>query len=360
MLIFIKNTILIITTLLIQIYYKYIINFELTVFLSSYSYNSNKLDVSIAYMKTNKNIEKIKHKNLTWVNITQRTKKETDYLKRIFNFHKSDLRDTLPPLQRPKLIEHLDYLFLVLLFPLYNKKTKVIKPSEVDFFIGKDYVVSVHENNLVPLKKRYRECSKDLSARKICLNDGPEDLLFEILKPLLISVFPLLTEIGHRIDKIEKKIFAVEQKEIIHQILTIKRNIVDFRKTVQNNEKVIRKLITKLPESLPSIKFNRHQIQVLKDLSREIWDYLESYTDTINALHDSHESLATYRLNQIIKTLTIFSVIVFPLTLFAALFGMNTPGMPLTEGPYSFWIIIIFMGIATFGMFYYFKHKKWI
>lgn len=311
-------------------------------------------------MKTKAKIEKIKYRNLTWINLTRRSKHEINYLKKNFNFHPSDLRDTMPPLQRPKLIEHPHYLFMILLFPDYKKIKKEIVPAELDLFIGPNYIITVHENEFPPLVKLFKQCKEDPKIRADYLAKGVENLLYEILYPLYRYCFPLLTKIGNQIDSVEEKIFAVHEIETIEKILDIKRNIVDFRKTMQNHKNAIEKIIEKHADSVPELHFDLGQLQYLKGLTNDIWDYLETYAQTINALHESHESLATLRLNEIIKTLTIFSVTVLPLTLVASLFSMNIQGLPLIENPYGFLIIMIIMFFSTIGMIYYFKYKKWL
>jgi magnesium transporter len=95
--------------------------------------------------------------------------------------------------------------------------------------------------------------------------------------------------------------------------------------------------------------------------TKDIWDYLTNYKDTINALHETQESMTSLKINQIMKTLTIFSVVVFPLTLLAAIFGMNTlEGMPFIEDQYGFWYIIGIMAAGMMVMFGFFKKKKWL
>ncbi|HEX9664528.1 MAG TPA: magnesium transporter CorA family protein [Patescibacteria group bacterium] len=311
-------------------------------------------------MRVRDNIEKFKHKDFFWLNITKKTAKEIDYLRKHFDFHPSDLRDTLPPLQRPKLIEHHDYIFLILLFPLYSKRKKTIVSSEIDFYIGPDYLITIHENDLSPIRKFTEQVRKNPGLRQTYLEQGGGRLLYEILYPLFTSTFPLLTKIGNRLDMVEKQIFAVHRRETIHQILEIKTNIVDLRKTMQSHKNVLKKIINKSPDVLPAVRFEKNKFNSLKEISIDIWDYLETFNNTIDAVHQTHESLANFRLNDIIKTLTIFSVIVFPLTLLAAIFGMNTPGIPFTDSAYGFWIVVAIMAVGTLGMFYFFRHKRWI
>ena len=89
--------------------------------------------------------------------------------------------------------------------------------------------------------------------------------------------------------------------------------------------------------------------------------FLENYKDTINAVHETHESLMSHRQTEIMKTLTVISVIVFPLTLFAAIFGMNTMNaMPWLNSKYDFWYVIIFMILGASFMLLIFKKKRWL
>ena len=81
----------------------------------------------------------------------------------------------------------------------------------------------------------------------------------------------------------------------------------------------------------------------------------------VEALEYTNDSKLSYKMNDVMKTLTIFSVILFPLTLLAAIFGMNiTHGMPFVDNENGFWIIIGFMVLGTVGMFGFFKKKRWI
>ena len=95
--------------------------------------------------------------------------------------------------------------------------------------------------------------------------------------------------------------------------------------------------------------------------TKRIWENLATQKETIEILNNTNESLLNFRISNIMKTLTIFSVIVFPLTLLAAIFGMNViDGMPFTETENGFWIIIAFMMIGCFGMILFFFKKKWL
>lgn len=301
-----------------------------------------------------KTIKIFKNKDFTWLNVESNGEKEIKYLEKEFRFHSIDLKDCLPPLQRPKLVTRPDYLFMILLFPVFDRKARVIHASEIDIFITPKSLLTVHTNELAPLGNIFSECENKTSK---CAN--PAALLYEILNQLLAGCFPMLVHISTDIDNVENKLRYEFEKGTITEILRIKTNIVNFRKAMQPHKQVIRTLIAEAPKFFPI-----EQLQVyfnnLVNYTKEIWDLLDNYKETIDALHGTNVSLIDFRINEIMKTLTIFSVIVFPLTLLASIFGMNVLGTPFASHPYGFWIVLVMMLFGALGLLWFFKKKKWL
>ena len=305
-----------------------------------------------------RHIKEIKYDSgFRWVNIDKPGKKQINWLRDNFNFDETDLKDCLPPNQRPKVVDYPTYIFMILQFPVYNPETGEINSSEINFFVSKDYLIVVHTDKLPTINELFNKEKKEKGK-----NGKMSTLLYLVLHDLLHYCFPMLNHISQDIDSIESYIFKFDKNNIstIREILRIKRNIVDFRKIMQAHKSIIQKLIRQSEEFLTTTKIEAYYTNLVSH-TKDIWEFLENYKDTIDALHETHESLNSNRLNQIIKTLTVFSVIVFPLTLFAAIFGMNTMNsMPFIGSPYDFWYIVGIMFIAMLGMIFYFKHKKWL
>lgn len=311
-------------------------------------------------MQKPKNIKIIEDNKYTWVNVDRADLRGMDYLNQNFHFNELDLKDCPPPIQRPKLIERPNYLFAILLFPIYNRRKRTIEAAEVDFFIGSDFFVTVHNGELEPLTHFFEECQKFEGVRSRYFEGNPANLIYELMNRLVLYCFPILNHIGLDIDNIERSIFDGEQKRMLSEILLIKQNIVSFRKSMQAHKNIIKKLTEEMPRHYRTDLLDP-QFKSLVEYTKEIWDLLENYRETIEALQQTNESLISFRLNQIMKTLTIFSVIVFPLTLLSSIFGMNTvDGMPWTTDPLGFWKVIIVMLIGTVGMLLFFKRKKWL
>jgi len=305
----------------------------------------------------------IKTKKFTWLNIVNASGKEISYLKKKFKFSQLDLNDAYAHkhAQRPKLNMQSNYIFLVLLFPVYNRKTREITPAEIDVFITRDHLITLHYNQLTVLKSFFDICRKDRQERDLYFNENPAMLLYEILERLYVSLFPMTDHISIDINAIEKNIFAGREREMVKEILIVKRNIVYFRKIMQFHMNILHKFI-KLELKMFSSQEEKIDAYYndLTDHANAIWDILENYQETINALEDTNSSLVTFKLNDIMRTLTIFSVIVFPLTLLASIFGMNAKYTPIVGNNLDFWEILGIMAFASICMFAYFRHKKWI
>lgn len=306
-----------------------------------------------------KTIQTIKTKNLTWVNISRPGKEEIDYLRKKYGFHPLDLKECLPPLQRPKLVEHRKYLFLILQFPVFNKKDQRIHASEVDFFIDKDLLVVIHNNDLTPINEFFNWCQTDAKAKTKYFHKGAPALLHEILERLFDYCFPILNHISNDIDEVEQKIFSGRERETIKIVLSLKRNVTNFRKIMAAHQNVILKLSGALKNYFTLPKINLYY-NYLIEYAKDIWDLLENYKDTANALHQTNESLLSHRTGQAMRSLNMFAVIIFPLTFIATLFAMRFEFIPFIHHPNGFWILIMTMVLIAVFMIGFYRKKKWL
>lgn len=305
-------------------------------------------------------INKIKTKKLTWTHIERPDRESIDYLRVNYNFHPLDLEDCLTKVQRPQISEYSHYIFFILTFPVYNRQTKEIESSEVDFFIGSKYLVTISDGGLDTVSRFFNEAKNDeYTKEKYLSSPHATNLLYELLHRLQNYTFPMLDHISKDIGAIEKKIFSGEHRELVREILYIKKNIVDFRRIMQAHKNIVKKLMATHNNFFMHDKMNIYFSNIL-DRTKDIWDILETQQENINAFQDTHESLISYRLNDIMKTLTIISVIIIPANLIASLFGMNTIVTPIVHGPNGFYIILIMILATILAFLFYFRGKKWL
>ena len=273
--------------------------------------------------------------DVTWINIESPTEKEIDYLAQNYPFHPLDLDDCLSRMQRPKIDEYKDYLFLVFHFPVYNKEARVTTTSQLSVFIGEKYLITLHRGELKPLVKLFRECEIDEESRQEYLSQGPSFLLYRIIDRLVDYCFPILNKMYDNIDAVEDAIFSDRKSNTVRAISLIRRDIIAFRRIIWPMRAVIGSLERKLR------RFVRQDMEVyfgdITDHADKIWDALDEYKEIIEGLNDTHDSLATNRTNEVVRMLTIIATIMLPITVVASIFGMHIP-LPFQDSSSPFGI----------------------
>lgn len=304
------------------------------------------------------NIREAKTEKFSWFDVTNPTNRELDALQKRFGFETQDLLETLPPLQWSKMMERPKYLFIVFLFPIYEEKSTIVKIVELDIFITDNNVVTVHNDPILQIEHIFNQCLAD-KKENICRHTSSGEFIFELVHIMFESLSPSLVHLSSALQKIEKSMFFKFERGIIKDILQIKTNIVNMKKALSGKTIIIKRL-TELPHPFLNNLMVKRLADRTQNYIREVNEVLSSDKETVDAFHETATSLLNYRVSEVMKTLTIFSVIVFPLTLMAAVFGMNTQWMPLVDNPLGFWYILGMMIVGGGGMLGFFKWRKWL
>lgn len=318
------------------------------------------------YKRISERIEELKIDNprndtpgLRWINVNNTGKAEINYLRRNYNFDLSHLKSSAASMlsQRPQIFKGPKYLFLILHFPAI-KDGKVFS-AEIDFFIGHGFLVTAHNNNLPALNKFFNISKKDPNSLISYHIESSAILLQEILGNLINDCYSLLDENSLEIKHVEDLIFSRKQKLAVESILLLRRNIINIRKIMQNHKNILKEL-SDMKSSLVDKSVIKESYNKLVEDSKRLWETLDNQKEMIEVLNNTNESLMNNQMNIIMKTLTVFSVIVFPLNLLAAIFGMNALKMPLVNLPSGFWIITGMMLVGSLTMLGIFKYKRWV
>lgn len=309
---------------------------------------------------SSKNIYQLENQGKLWVNVTHQGEKELREIQKRFGFDELDVKEALPPFQRPKIVKRDSYYFMVLHFPVFDRETFRLGFTEVDFFLSQNCLVTVHENKLPAIEVMFNECKKNPASINKYFSGTAVHILFEILNRLFDSIFMILLHVNDDINLVDRKLFTkVSGRQITEEILRLKTNIVTFRRTMQGHRTVLERLLIYAGRELDMASFQGY-INSLREFANEIWNILESQKESINALHETNESLLTLRTNNVMRVLTIISVITFPLTLLATIFGIHAPGNPILNLPGGFWIVLIVTLLGAAGMYKIFKKKDWV
>jgi magnesium transporter len=303
-------------------------------------------------------VESLTADDLTWVNIERPTRRETEYLAKSYPFHPLDLDDCLSRIQRPKIDEYEDYLFLVFHFPVFNKQTRVTSPSQLSVFIGQDYLVTLHRGDLKPLVKFFRECQIGEESRAKAMSGGSGYLLYQIADRLVDYCLPILNKIGSNIERVEEEIFSQSLPRSIREISILRRDVISLRRVIWPLRAVAASLKSKVG------RYTKTDLGVyfddLVDHVDRIWDGLDEYKEIIEGLNDTHDSLASNRTNEIVRMLTIIATILLPITVVASIFGMNIPLGPFGNSGLSAVYVALICLVIIAGMLYFFRRQHWI
>ncbi len=294
----------------------------------------------------------ITENNLTWVDIEKPTQKDINWLKANFNFHPITLDELIPPSHREK-VEHFDnYLFLAMYVPVFHQKKKTTRPIELDVLITKNHLITVHNETIEPLKDFVKKIEEkpDLKSKYFASTTG--HLFYWISEELLNFAERQLVHVGKNINQVEDKMFKGKERDLIREISTIKRDVLDFRVAIRPLNRIFNSLTNRgikfWPEKSDDLKIYFNDLIV--DYER-IWSEIDNYTDTINALEDTHTNILSNKTSTIIRTFTMLSFITFPAMLAAAILQTN---------PADLWVIAAVILFTTTFMWIYFRTRKWL
>src|SRR3954469_5802340 len=302
-------------------------------------------------------VEIVEAPGLRWINIERPRSADQAWLEEHFDFHPLDYEDVLSRNQRPKVDEYDDYLFIVLHFPRYDKIVGRLNAAEVDIFVGPDYLITIPNEPLQPLEYLFERCRTNEELRESLFSKGAGYLLYKIVDDCVDASFPMLRKMGNKLERIEEEVFEGSSQEVVRDISNVKQEIINFRKIIRPQRAVFGDLERNKARYIADdldIYFDD-----IVDASERVWQLLEGYKETVEALEMTNESVITHRLNDVLRVLTAFSVILLPLTLIASIWGMNVH-VPGEQENAPFWIIIAAMIVILCGMLAFFRRRGWL
>jgi len=300
----------------------------------------------------------VKGPKVTWINIQNPTEKDVEFLRETYTLHPVILKEIVPPSWRAKVEVFPNYLFLVLHHPAYSKETKKTRPRELDIIVTKDTIITIHYSAIVPVKALLDKCNLYPESKKLYMAQTSGHLLYYLLDRFWEDCLTKISRINTKITNIEEQIFENKESEMVKEISLARADVLDFARIITPQQSILQSL------SDTAIDFFGKDIghyfsNIMGNYAR-CKNELETQKESVSALEETNNSLLNKKINEIIKLLTIFSVIVFPLTLFAGIFGMNTDYLPLVGQPNDFWIISGIMLSGIFIMIFFFRRKGWM
>lgn len=252
------------------------------------------------------------------------------------------------------------YIYIVMHFPVFKHSHS--NPGEyrqeIDFLITKDYLLTATYDTVDSLHKFSKELEVGTILKKEIEDGDQHDLFFTLFLRIYSFLLDEIYYMEDRLGEVEQGIFKGNEKEMVLELSQIGRQVLDFKKVFVLHKPVLEMFRDEAPEILGS-RFSKQVKDLLNEYYR-IRQMIQSLSESVTELRETNNSLLSTKQNEIVQVLTITTFIIAPLGLIAGIFGMNSRNLPFIGSPYDFLIILGIMLVATFGMYTFFKYKKWL
>jgi len=293
--------------------------------------------------------------SVTWFNIYGLHDKEVmEEIAKGFNLDNIIFADAMNTQARPKIQEYDNCIFLSIKMMRQDPETDLITVDNLSFVLTKSVLISFQERKLdvfEPIRERIRKQKKRIR------NSGTDYLTFALLDIVIDNYIYMISRLGEKIETLEENLLLNPSQEVIDEINTYKRELTFLRKNIKPAKEMILAL-SKIESEYIDESTEIH-LKTLQDNINLASDSLDSYREILSDQLNIYHTTISSRLNDIIKFLTIFSVIFIPLTFIAGIYGTNFDILPELHYKYSYFIMLGVMLIVAVGMLFYFKRKKW-
>jgi len=293
-------------------------------------------------------------KDQIWTDINSPTKEEIDSLILSQNIDPGIGKDLLSPTPKQYASESLNAIYSVLHIPYFNHSHSLNIEQEIDFIITEKSLITARYDNIDAL----HYFAKQIEVNEILNKNNHSHLFFGLMKEIYESLFNEVDYIKDWMKEIEKNIFEGQEKKMVFSISAASRNLLNFKRIIDPHKTILLDIDHILKKNFGN-KFDRDTKILIEELERLMTE-IKDIGEMLDELRETNNSILSTKQNEIMKVLTIMAFITFPLSLIAAIFGMNTSFIPIVGLPNDFWIVITIMLLATLAMFAYFRYKKWI
>jgi magnesium transporter len=298
-----------------------------------------------------------------WVDLESATSTETKYvLEDVFHFHPLSIEDCITASPSPKVDEYVPkegdgfapYLFIVIHAVDYSRKDGVFATGELDFFLGKNFLVTYHAGPFRSVSLTEEQAVK--STMQIAR--APDRVAYTLLDSIVESYKPALEELSLEIAELEQQALQHPTQKTLNKILQVKKEVFHLRQIIGPQREVL-------------ARFARGEFKLIRPhlvpYYRDVYDALfhiselaQGYTDTLTGILQVYLNMSSNRTGEIVKLLTMITVVTTPLMMVGTWYGMNFKHMPELEWKYGYWGALLLTLLSTLATYWYFKRKKWL
>lgn len=290
-----------------------------------------------------------------WVDLAAPTPEDGQLLSQVFHFHELAVEDAMSAIHHPKIESYDAYLYLILHGIDLRGGAEGFATHDIDFFLGPNYLVTVHDGHSRSIAEQYTVCLRNTNA----IGEGSGALLHRIIDAMVDHYRPEIERLEARVDELEACVFEQPNQNPIRELIQVKKDLASLRRVTLPQRDAVARLA------------RREFSQITEPITwrmRDVYDHLVRLSEESGVLHDRVASLIdaflsaqSNRLNQVMKLMTVIATIFMPLTVLTGMFGMNVtlPRLPGGEAA-QFWWISGLMTIVIAVMLWMFRRNRWI
>lgn len=285
-----------------------------------------------------------------WIDITDPDPETLDRIATPLGLHPLAVEDSYKPQGRPKLDLYPEGPFLVWLAPRLESDGSITH-DELDCHLSAGYLVTIHRGRVAAV-----EALMDDALR--AMPQGPDWVLHGILDRMVDSLMPVVEAIGDSIESVEDHMLDDPQHSDLQALYRIRRQLLLMHRSIAPQRDLVRALARE--RDFVSEDAYRYLDDVVDHLTY-VEQALDTYREVVSAVMDIYLSAQSNRLNEVMKVLTVVTVIVGAATLISGIYGMNLLGgmWPPPSEPWSFGAAIVTMLVVGVAMTVYFRRKNW-
>ncbi|MFA6095035.1 MAG: CorA family divalent cation transporter [Candidatus Paceibacterota bacterium] len=298
------------------------------------------------------------YNGISWIDVEN---PDRDDVKTLINEYDIDplvCQELLAPTMRPKVDLYKTYFYLVLHFPTINKSNGAPVNQEIDFILGKDFLITAHYNNIETLDMFAKVFEVKATLNKKDLGSHAGYVFFNMIKALYEKMVDELDIINDKIEEIEDDVFDGKEREMVEELSHVSRYLLDFKKALALHHEILSSLqfvTQKIFE--PAFQY---YVRAIEGEYLKVESSIISNRDSVKELRETNNTLLQTKVNEVMKKFNILAFVTFPLSLVAAIMSLESSGNPFKNGTINFWPIVFMFGFVVVGMIIYFKHKKWL
>lgn len=297
-----------------------------------------------------------------WIDLENPTPEETKFvLEDLLHFHPLSIEDCVMISPSPKVEEYqpkeedkfAPYLFMVIHAVDYSRKDGVFATNELNFFLGKNFLVTYHEGPLRSVSLTEERAVKGTMH----IARAPDRVAYNLLDAIVDNYKPALEELSLEIAELEHEALQSPTKKTLGRILQVKKEVVHLRQIIGPQREVL-------------ARFARGEFKLIRahlvPYYRDVYDALfhiseraQSYMDSLTGILQVYLNMSSNQTGEVIKLLTLFTIITTPMMLIGTWYGMNFEAMPELKWRYSYAGVAVLTVALTAGAYWYFRKKKW-